>query len=76
LYDLRRDPDQTENLATDSAHADVKRELAARLMKILADAGDPRVTGDGGTFDRPPYSSEPEPPKAKPAKPKKKVASN
>ena len=71
LYDLRWDPDQTQNLAADPGHAGIKRDLAARLLKILTDAGDPRVTGDGGTFDRPPYSSEPEPPKAKAAKAKK-----
>jgi uncharacterized sulfatase len=73
LYDLRQDPDQTKNLAADPALASVKQELADRLLKILRDARDPRVTGDGGTFDRPPYSSQPEPPKAKAAKPKKRV---
>jgi arylsulfatase A-like enzyme len=71
LYDLRRDPDQTKNLAADPAHADVKQELAARLVKILTEAADPRVMGDGGTFDRPPYSSPIETPKAKAQKPRK-----
>ncbi|MDX1947753.1 MAG: sulfatase [Pirellulaceae bacterium] len=56
LYDLRTDPDQVKNLAADPAHAERKRELSARLMMLLIEAGDPRVTGDGGTFDRPPFS--------------------
>jgi arylsulfatase A-like enzyme len=56
LYDLRRDPDQIRNVATDPAHAAAKAELAARLMRELTAAGDPRVTGDGLTFERPPFS--------------------
>jgi arylsulfatase A-like enzyme len=56
LYDLKHDPDQVKNLATEPAFAAKKQELSARLMKILTEANDPRVTGDGGTFDRAPYS--------------------
>lgn len=59
LYDLRNDPDQTKNLAADPAFADTKRELSERLLRILTEAGDPRVTGDGAAFDRPPYSLPP-----------------
>ncbi len=36
--------------------AETRRELAARLLKILSDAGDPRVTGDEQTYDRPPFT--------------------
>ena len=68
LYDLRTDPDEVKNVADDPSYAETKRELGARLIKILTEAGDPRVTGDGGTFDRPPFS-DPEPPR--PAKRKK-----
>lgn len=68
LYDLRLDPGQTKNLATDPGHAEVRQQLAARLLKILTDANDPRVTGDGGTFERPPFTSEPAPAKPKAAK--------
>ena len=60
LFDLRKDPDQTINVAADPAYAETKRDLAARLMKILTAAGDPRVIGDGKTFDRPPFT-DPEP---------------
>ena len=57
LYDLKTDPEQIKNVAADPAFAAQKKEQAARLMKILADAGDPRVTGDGSTFDKPPFSA-------------------
>jgi uncharacterized sulfatase len=56
LYDLRGDPDQTQNLAADAAFAEKKQELAEQLMKVLRDTGDPRVTGDGQTFERPPFT--------------------
>ncbi len=58
LYDLRKDPDQVKNVAADPAYATTKTELATQLMKRLTDASDPRVTGDGKTFDRPPFASE------------------
>lgn len=56
LYDLRKDPDQIKNVANDPAYAAKKAELSARLMKQLTDAKDPRVTGDGMTFERPPFT--------------------
>ena len=56
LYDLKNDPDQTKNLATNPAFAERKAELSARLIKVLTDAKDPRVTGDGQTFERPPFT--------------------
>jgi arylsulfatase A-like enzyme len=56
LYDLRKDPDQVKNLATDPAYAKTKADLAGQLMKKLTDAKDPRVTGDGKTFERPPFT--------------------
>lgn len=55
FYDLKNDPDQTRNLATDPAFADRKREMADRLLRVLAEAKDPRVTGDGLTFERSPF---------------------
>jgi uncharacterized sulfatase len=60
LYDVHADPDMVNNLATNPAYAEKKKELAARLMKKLVEAEDPRVVGDGKTFDRPPFT-DPEP---------------
>ena len=56
LYDLRTDPDQVKNIAADPAYAKAREDLSARLMKRLTDARDPRVTGDGMTFERPPFT--------------------
>lgn len=56
LYDLRTDRDQVKNVAADPAYAKTKSELSAQLMKLLTEAKDPRVTGDGQTFERPPFS--------------------
>jgi N-sulfoglucosamine sulfohydrolase len=56
LYDLRKDAHQMKNVAADPKYAATKARLAAQLMKILKDAGDPRVTGDGQTFERPPFT--------------------
>jgi len=56
LYDLRNDPDQTKNLANDPAYAEQKKKLEAQLMKLLTDQKDPRVMGDGSTFDKPPFT--------------------
>lgn len=64
LYDLSKDPDQIHNIAADPAYAAKRKELAGQLMKILKEAGDPRVAGDGMTFERPPFT-DPEPPPAK-----------
>jgi arylsulfatase A-like enzyme len=58
LFDLRTDPDQIKNVAADPAYAAAKKEMATRLMEILTTAGDPRVTGDGMTFERPPFTDE------------------
>jgi len=60
LYDIKKDPDQIHNVATDPTYAKQKQELSQRLMKLLTDARDPRVTGDGKTFDRPPFSDVPD----------------
>ncbi len=56
LYDLQTDPHCLTNLATTSAHAATRKHLADRLLKVLTTTNDPRVTGNGTTFDRPPFS--------------------
>jgi uncharacterized sulfatase len=70
FYDLRKDPDQMNNIATDPAYAAEKEKYAARLQKTLTEAGDPRVTGDGGAFDRAPFTD------AGPGKGRKKSGPN
>lgn len=56
LYDLTSDPDQLQNVASDTAYAGIKLELWNRLMRVLHDTGDPRVRGQGQLFDMQPYT--------------------
>ena len=56
LYDLRKDPDQVKNVADDPAYTAIKTQLSQRLLKTLAEAQDPRVIGDGQTFEKPPFT--------------------
>ena len=58
LYDLSKDPHQTRNVAADPAYANARQQLADRLMKELTEFQDPRVTGAGDTFDKPPFTVE------------------
>ena len=60
LYDLRSDPEQTKNVAGLASLLVEQGEMARRLMKVLTETGDPRVTGDGLKFERPPFT-DPEP---------------
>lgn len=63
LYDLRKDPHQTRNVAGQSGYTRIQQRLARQLMDELKRMGDPRVTGDGLTFERPPFTeTEPEAP--------------
>jgi arylsulfatase A-like enzyme len=55
LYDLRADPDQIKNVAADPAHATARRDLAARLDRLLRAAGDPRLAADV-PFEQPPFT--------------------
>jgi N-sulfoglucosamine sulfohydrolase len=56
LYVLAGDPDQLKNVAADVRYEKVRKELNRRLMGELTRTKDPRVTGDGMTFDQPPFS--------------------
>lgn len=55
LYDMKSDPDQIKNVAADPKYRDVLRDLTDHMMHELSDTGDPRVIGDGSTFDRKPF---------------------
>ena len=58
----------------DPAFAAQTKEFSTRLLAILRDAKDPRVTGDGGTFDRSPFSDPEVVPSAAAKKGGKKAA--
>ncbi|MBD3266548.1 sulfatase-like hydrolase/transferase [bacterium] len=55
LYDLRKDPDYMHNVANDPSYKHARSRLSHHLMQILKKTGDPRVHGDGKTFERPPF---------------------
>jgi len=55
LYDLRSDIDQMRNVADDPKYAKVRKQLSKKLMDTLKATDDPRVMGDGLTFERPPF---------------------
>jgi arylsulfatase A-like enzyme len=56
LYDLRKDPEQTRNVAADPKYADQKQRLSKQLLTALTEAKDPRVTEDGKLFETPPFT--------------------
>lgn len=63
LYDLKKDPYQTKNVAADADYAKVRQELEQRLLKTLEETGDPRLIEDGKFFETPPMAgpvNEPE----------------
>lgn len=58
LYDLKNDPDQVCNVAQWSRYQKVRKQLHEQLLTELKRVGDPRVTGDGETFEKPPFAGE------------------
>jgi arylsulfatase A-like enzyme len=58
LYDLRKDPDQIENVAGRPEYRDARRRLRAELDAWLRETGDPRATVDDDRWDRFPYYGE------------------
>jgi N-sulfoglucosamine sulfohydrolase len=56
LFDLRKDPNQMHNVASDSAYREVLLTLRNRLMDELIRSGDPRVVNDGMYFETPPLA--------------------
>lgn len=51
LYDVRKDPANLHNLASDPRYGPILNELRDRLMAYLRETGDPRVTGDGDVWE-------------------------
>jgi N-sulfoglucosamine sulfohydrolase len=58
LYDLRSDPDYLRNVASHPRYEKIRADLAKRLLTTLQETGDPRVCGDGRTFERPPFVAD------------------
>ncbi len=58
LYAIKTDPFQIKNLADDPEYAVLKKQLNEQLMAELKATGDPRVTGDGKTFEQMPYTTD------------------
>jgi len=55
LFDIKKDPFQIDNLADDPNYHEIKNRLRDQLLTELKATGDPRVTGDGQTFEKMPY---------------------
>jgi len=58
LFDLKKDPEQINNVADDPAYAKVKAELTAKLVAHLIATSDPRETGDSFDWDASKYYME------------------
>jgi len=56
LYDLRKDPHATRNVAEQPSYASIKEELEGRLMEELRRTEDPRLVDDGKFFETPPLA--------------------
>ncbi|MBW3622342.1 MAG: sulfatase-like hydrolase/transferase [Armatimonadetes bacterium] len=57
LYDLRKDPYQMRNVASDTGYAKTARGLRSDLDGWMKRIKDPRAFGEGDRFDRYPYVS-------------------
>ena len=58
LFILSSDPDQMNNVADVPENRELKQRLHDQLLAELKRLGDPRVTGDGKTYERPPFAGE------------------
>ena len=60
LYDLNEDPHYMNNVADDPAYANVKGQMAARLLEVLAREDDPRMVEDPCRYEFEPYAGPPQ----------------
>ena len=60
LYDLCTDPDYLHNVAADPAYEDVRARMEARLLAILEEHDDPRLTEDPCRYELEPYAGPPD----------------
>jgi arylsulfatase A-like enzyme len=56
LYQVSTDPYQVKNLAYNPKYVSVRKEMNLKLLSELERTKDPRVLGDGQTFEKPPYA--------------------
>lgn len=56
LYDLKKDPQQMNNVAADPAYTGARALMESRLMDELKRTGDPRMVDDGKYFETPPLA--------------------
>ena len=59
LFDLRQDPDQMKNVASDRKYGEVVKQLRSRLMTHLEQTADPRLVENGKFFETPPMAGPP-----------------
>ena len=59
LYVVADDPDQIRNVAGMEKYAAIREKLHDQLMAELERTKDPRVTGGGMTFEKPPFAGPP-----------------
>jgi N-sulfoglucosamine sulfohydrolase len=56
LYDLKEDPHYMNNVADDPAYADIRQAMEDRLMGMLRDQNDPRLTEQPCRYELEPYA--------------------
>ena len=56
LYDLRKDPDYMQNVAYESEYEQIRADLNSRLMSVLKEQDDPRITESPPRFEQPPFA--------------------
>ena len=56
LYDLRKDPFETTNLADDPEYREIRDSLEKELMTELRETGDPRLIDDGKFYETSPMT--------------------
>jgi len=56
LFQITKDPQCLNNLANDPKYAKVKKKLWEELKRVLEEQKDPRILGNGDTFDRYEYT--------------------
>ncbi len=59
LFDLKKDPHQLTNVASDPAYAAIRDRLKKELDGWQRETGDPRVSADDDRWDRYPYYGAP-----------------